>query len=413
MLFEVYIWSISFLMLYVAIFWLVVSGREERLVLKSHPKVYPVVSLAVPAYNEEKGILKTLKSLSKLDYPHEKLEVLIVDDASKDGTVLLVKNFIKQYSGEISFTLFRQKENKGKAAALNRALAKAKGKYFAVLDADSMVSPSCVRSMVPLFEGKVAAVISTISVYQPRTLVEKIQRFEYIMASFMRRLMSAVGTLHTTPGVLSLYKTSVVRSLKGFDEHNLTEDYEIAMRLKYHHYEVRMCELSVTYTSVPENLSILWKQRVRWFRGFIHNNLMYRKMFMSKKHGLMGMFQMPLNIFMLGVIFVSLGLLLYQAYVYALRFFYRILIMRSTFFDYLILPGFKDLLLGFNFKLYFPFFLLLSAGIFLYVKAHRFSSEKWRFHFATFIYLFLYPLVRSLQWLHALVLELAGARRTW
>ena len=271
MIFELYIWIVSFALLYISVFWIIVSYSDSRKLSSFDDHGYPFLSIAVPTFNEEESILSTLESLLHVNYPLERFEVFVVDDASTDTSASLVRKFIKKHSS-FPLHLVRHSINKGKAAALNSALKEAQGEYFAVLDADSLISPDCFKVMLPRFDTNVAAVISSISVYEPKTTVEKIQRFEYILASFMRNLMSAVDTLHTTPGVLSLYRCSLLRELGGFDEHNLTEDYEIAMRLKYHHYDVRMCEKSITYTSVPPRLKGLWRQRVRWFRGFIHKD---------------------------------------------------------------------------------------------------------------------------------------------
>ena len=409
-MFEIYLWIICFISIYVSIFWInVISLGEEPKLPKLVNK--PLVTIAIAAYNEEEGIINTIKSLLNLKYPKEKLEIIVVNDGSKDNTKSLVENFIKDYK---NIKLINHEINKGKGAGLNTALNEAKGKYFGVFDADSIADPVSLKVMLPYFQGdNIAAVISPIKVLKPKTTIEKIQRLEYIFATFVRKLMSNIGTLHTTPGVLSLYNIQTIKKIGGFDEKTLTEDYEIALRLKYHNYNIKMCAECENYTIVPQNFNSLWKQRVRWFRGFIDGAYKYRTMILNKKYGLMGLFQVPLNILTLFLVLSSLLFFTYQFYKYLLRFLYRIpLISINDFLNYNF-PPLTEILLSINVKMLFPVTISFFMGIYLYFKAHSYIDEKWRFHFASLVYLFIYPLFRSLQWLHAFTLEITKAKRKW
>ena len=119
------------------------------------------------------------------------------------------------------------------------AIKIAKGSLFACVDADSIVEKNSLRLMLPHFlDSKVGAVISAIKINKPKNIYEKVQRLEYIIAVLIRKLMESINTLSMTPGVLSVYKTDVLRKVGGFDSGNITEDYEIAMRLKYHKYKI-------------------------------------------------------------------------------------------------------------------------------------------------------------------------------
>jgi len=244
----------------------------------------------------------------------------------------------------------------------------------------------------------------------------KIQRLEYIFSSFIRKLMSNVNTLHITHGVLSLFRTGVIRKLGGFDSkfnRNLTEDFEIALRLRKNDYQILLCEENVNYTKVPNNLKSLWFQRVRWFRGFMVNTLRYKGMVMRKRYGLLGRFQLPLELLTVCVVFISAGFMGYQVIIRLYNFFIKLSILKIHFFDLFKIPTIKQVVLEINFKLFFSFFVVLIAGIYLYIIAHRYVDEKWRFHLVSFIYLFLYPIIRSLQWVHAFILEVLGAKERW
>ena len=102
------------------------------------------------------------------------------------------------------------------------------------------------------------------------------------MTAFGRKLLGSVDTLHIT-NALTLFKTNILRKVGGFDQGNLTEDFEIAMKLRYNGYRIVMSEKGSFYTKVPGTIKRMWMQRVRWFRGFIYNNLKYRKMISLRK----------------------------------------------------------------------------------------------------------------------------------
>ncbi len=413
-MFEVYIWVVAFVSLYISVFWIIVSTQSKS---KELPKIknLPFVSIAVPTWNEEKTIVNTLKSLINLDYPKDKLEIIVVNDGSNDKTAEVVKKFL--VNTKINYIKLVSQENRGKAGALNTALKLAKGEYFGVFDADSITSRKALKLMLPYFYSKdIGAVISPIKAFKPKNTIEKIQRLEYIFSSFIRKLMSSVGTLHITHGVLSLFRTGVARKLGGFDEkrnRNLTEDFEMALRLRKNHYQILLCEENVNYTKVPSSLKSLWFQRVRWFRGFIVNSFGYRDMVMRKRYGLLGRFQMPLEFLTLITVFTSVVIIGYQLVLSVYNFFMKLAILKLHFFDYFKIPTLRQFVLDINYKVLFPFVVAFVAGIYLYIMAHKYVNEKWKFHVVSFIYLFLYPLIRSAQWVHAFILETFRAKEKW
>ena len=168
-----------------------------------------------------------------------------------------------------------------------------------------------------------------------------------------------------------------------------------------------------TYTYVPENLNDLWIQRVRWFRGFILNNLKYKHMFMNRKYGLSGTFQTPINFFSLFIVFASLILLGYQVFKLVYNFITRLLILEWDIFNLLKFPTIKEFILNINLKIAFPVVVAFLFGLYIYYKAHQYTKEKIRFPIAIFIYLFIYPFLRTAQWLTALVAETFNLKKKW
>lgn len=412
--FTFYIWSMAFLSVFVSLFWVIVNSalsqhEKKRVVLKN----YPLVTVAIPAWNEERSIIFTLNCILKLDYPSDKLEIIVVDDKSKDNTALVTKNFISKHR---KIKLLRHAVNKGKAGAMNTALKYSHGEFFWVYDADSYASRGLLKSLVERFyaEGseKVGAVVAITLIKNQGTWVEKMQRLEYVMTAFMRKLTGSTDTLHTT-NALSLFRTEIIKEVGGFDEGNLTEDFEIAMRLRFKGYGVVMCENGNFYTRVPDKIGKMWNQRVRWFRGFIYNILKYKKMAFNKNFGLLGLFQIPLEIFVLLSLFISIALFGYHVIGALINFLSMIYIMGYNFFDYFTLPTFNQFLLEFNWRLLFPSIVVLCSALYLYIEAHRYVGEKWKFYIPSLLYLFVYPLFRSIQWVHAASLEFLRAKKKW
>lgn len=128
---------VYFIGLYFVIFWLVIYFTEDSKEKKIQPlKKFPKVSVIIPAYNEEKKILVSIKSLLRLNYPKNKLEIIVVNDGSTDNTRKVVEDFIKTSKKNI---ILINQTNKGKGVALNKGIKVSTGEYVACLDADSRV----------------------------------------------------------------------------------------------------------------------------------------------------------------------------------------------------------------------------------------------------------------------------------
>lgn len=403
---EIILWILSFISLLVSLFWLQVIylKNKERKIIKN----YPFVSILIPAYNEEKNIAKTIRSILNLDYPKEKLKIIVINDGSSDNT--------KEIASKFKDVLVIDNKHKGigKASALNQGLKFADTELFAVLDSDSEVSRDSLKKLVQMFDDKkTAAAISRIKVKNLKNVFTHIQRIEYILATFIRNLMSKIDTLHITPGVLSVYRTNVIKKLKNFDENNITEDLEIAMRLRYHNYNVKMNDGAVTYTNVPSSFKGLWTQRIRWFRGFIQNNLKYKRMFMSRKHGLMGKLQLPLNAITFFTILLTFFLLIYEL----IRSLYinmtKLFLLKSDIYYLIEFPSLKELILGIDIKYIFPLTISFIISLFLLHLAHKNSKEKWMLNPALLIYFTVYPLLRLVHWVTAMYKETIKSRRKW
>ncbi len=408
------LWGITFFTLWLTIVWLqfLYFGEPKKPKIKEFPKM----SIAVPAFNEAKTIEKTITSLVKADYPKNKVEIIVINDGSTDNTKDVVEKLIKKHPN--SCIKLINKRNGGKSSAVNKALSIATGTLFAVVDADSRISKDCLRLVVPHFHKKnVAAVISRVRVDEPKKLLERIQRFEYIMSNIIRKVMAVIGTLSITPGVLSVYKTDVLRKAGGFtkDKNNLTEDLEIAMRLRYYGHDIEMETNSITHTVVPQTLNALWRQRIRWARGYIINHWKYRSMILSRKYGLYGLFQMPVNVIVVALLMINIGIISYSLIADGLETLIRSLTIEGYLINRLLdFPTLKQLTLGQNLRIIMPIAIATVFGFYLIFVAHRRLKENvFKNITGAVSYFFFIPYFTTVNWISSIFQEIFKTKRKW
>ena len=413
---DIVLFSTYFLLLFFSIFWLLVLffSNEEKEKKKITKK--PFFTTIVPAYNEEESILKTLKSLIELDYPKEKREIIVINDGSTDKTKSLVESFIEE-NPQQSITLINKK-NEGKGRAMNIGIEKAKGEFFACLDADSFVSSDALNKMLPHFENEnVAAVCPLLKVKKPSSVIEKIQWFEYIVNMFYRYLNYKVDCIHVTPGPFSIYRKKVIDKLGGFNEETITEDLEIAIRLQKHHYKIVHTFNATVETVTPKDWKSLFKQRVRWYKGSIDNAISYRKMMFNKDYGDFGYLRMP-TIVLSGCIAIILFLTLMQDLgSKMIDWFYG---LKSINFDIITLIrnfSFEFNVLNLPYAKLFIAATLFAISIFIMIYSYRIIGEKLTKHGRTFVslvtYILIYGVFITCVWIYIAFLFVSKKRVRW
>jgi cellulose synthase/poly-beta-1,6-N-acetylglucosamine synthase-like glycosyltransferase len=246
----------------------------------------PFVSVLIPAYNEEKSIARTIKSILKSDYP--KFEVIVIDDGSKDKTYKIAKKF---HSGKVRVYT---KKNGGKGTALNLGIKKAKGKIIFTMDADTFVEPQSMKNMVRSFkEPKVMSVTPAMMIHKPKTILQRVQYIEYVLGLFLRKAFASLDAIYVAPGAFSAYRKSFFEKHGGYEVGNITEDLEMALRIQSKGYLTENCPDAPVYTIAPARFKELLMQRRRWYFGLIKNTWAYRRIF-GRKYGDLGMFVLPI-----------------------------------------------------------------------------------------------------------------------
>lgn len=352
---------------------------------KNENEKYPIVSLIVPAYNEEKTIEKTLNAIKNIDYPN--LEVIVVDDGSTDKTAEIVSKFE-------DFKLIKKK-NGGKASALNVGVDHAKGEIVGCVDSDSYPTKNVLKIMTQYFKDKkVASVTSSILVKNPETTIQKLQEIEYLMICWTRKILEFLESIYVTPGPLSLYRKDALIKIGKFDEKVMTEDIEITWRLQKYGYKIRMALSAIVYTDVPKKFKTWWKQRVRWNVGGIQTAKIYSPTIFKGEYGIFGVFIVP---FFISSFFLSIIGVLLISYLF------------GTWFVDSFIPAILSYLYGANIRLelsallafpnmftFFGFFIFFLSIMIVVISLKIMKHMKKKSPIVLFlylsIYLFLFPI---------------------
>jgi cellulose synthase/poly-beta-1,6-N-acetylglucosamine synthase-like glycosyltransferase len=310
---------IEYFMMFVVLFYMlsvlfIFVKYRSRLRTQSDSKNLwePTVSIVIPAYNEGNLIASCINSLLKVNYPRNKLEILVVDDGSKDNTVEVVRSFKDKRVKLLT------KENEGNAAyTKNYGIRRAVGEVIITLDADSWVTPNSIKNILRYFDDDVAAVTAAVKVDKKcsKNFIGKLQDVEYLFTVFNRRLFSFINGVWVTPGPLSAFRRKVFDKVGLFDPKNIMEDQEMALRIQAANYRIASCTDAVVYTAVPQTLKALYSQRLRWNRGGMKNVWEYRYL-VKPQYGDFGMFIMPISILSIALVIsvlASAGLSLTKA----------------------------------------------------------------------------------------------------
>jgi cellulose synthase/poly-beta-1,6-N-acetylglucosamine synthase-like glycosyltransferase len=257
--------------------------------LLSAENEYPLVSVIVPAFNEEVNAIRTVNSLLAQDYPE--IEIIFVDDGSKDKTFTNVDEAFKDNPKVQVFT----KLNGGKASALNFGIQKAFAEYVVCIDADTQLKTDAITLLMKKFENEnVGAVAGNVKVGNEINMITKWQSIEYITSqNFDRRAFDLLNGITVVPGAIGAFKKDAILVAGGFTSDTLAEDCDLTMRLLRNGYIVRNCTEAISYTEAPETFKQFLKQRFRWSFGVMQCFWKHRDTVFNSKYKNFGMVAMP------------------------------------------------------------------------------------------------------------------------
>ncbi len=258
----------------------------------------PLVSVVIAAYNEERVINKTIHSVLKSKYAP--LEVIIVNDGSRDQTEAVIK---REFAGNPQVRVFTQ-SNSGKTEAINRGFRFAEGDIIVSIDADTLIAEDTIPLLVRHFQDdKVAAVSGNVKVGNITNLITLWQHVEYITGfNLERRAFDDLNCIPVVPGAIGAWRKEAVEEVGYFQHDTLAEDTDITITLLRHGYKVEFEVLALAYTEVPEDLKSLIKQRTRWIYGTLQCLWKHRGALFNRKNKALGFVSLPnMWIFQYGV----------------------------------------------------------------------------------------------------------------
>lgn len=400
--------------LFTSIYFLLILIENKNKFHNPITKNYQSVTLIVPAWNEEKTIIESIKSLIELDYPKNKLKIFVVDDGSKDNTYGVVKKFLDENPKLKKVLYVFKKKNGGKGSAVNFGIKRATSELVGVMDADSIVEKSALKKMIGFFDDPVVySVTPSMRTYKPKNLLERIQDIEYLLGIYLRKTFSFVDAIHVTPGPFSIFRKKFFDEYGGFDEKdNLTEDIEIALRIQSHHFKIKNAVNAVVYAHNPTKFKPLLVQRRRWYYGFLKNIEKYRFMF-SPSYGDLGLFFLPIAFLSILFSFVIIIKTLYSFLTGIWEWFFNALAVN---FDLTKLVDLKLDLFFLNQDPLFlisPFILVISLFI-IYLGSRWGGGEKHKFPILSYVYFTLFYLfLYCFWWLIAILYKLFNRKVVW
>lgn len=221
------------------------------------------VSVIIPAFNEARVIEASVNRV--LASTEVKLEVVVVDDGSTDGTSEIVANAFSADPRVRLLTL----QNGGKAHALNQALKLANGGIIVALDADTQFEPETIARLARWFaDERIGAVAGNAKVGNRINLATRWQSVEYVTAQNLeRRALDRFDAITVVPGAVGAWRRKALDDVGGYPVDTLAEDQDLTIAIQRKGWLVSYDVDAVAWTEAPETLRALAKQRFRWAFG--------------------------------------------------------------------------------------------------------------------------------------------------
>lgn len=393
-----------FFSVFMSSFFILTFLKNKRRIGDPKLKKFRKVSILIAAYNEAETLAKTIENALNLDWPKDKIEIIVVENGgSTDGTYEIAKRYEKR-----GIKVLRR-EGGGKGAALNYAIGKSKGEIIVSMDADTYAKAGVLKKMLPYFDDPEVMIASPALVaLKPKTFAQKVQNIEYLFGVFLRKVFHFIGSVYVTPGAFTAYRREFFDKHGGYDTTNITEDFELVLRAQSKGYKVTNSIAALVYTSTPKTFRALHMQRLRWFLGFIDTSLQHRSIFFNPKRGSLGVLILPtviLSIVLTLSIFIKLlwdvsGDLIHAVQNYSMAQSLDLLpLIYAIKFD-LFYYQVNGLVLG--------TIILMLLGFYMFLSARKYSGDKESFAVGYMVYFLVYVLIFSFWWLHAIYFKFFG-----
>ena len=250
------------------------------------PEEAPPLTVIIPAYNEGAMVLKSIESVARAHYPHDRLEIFVVDDGSRDDTWTYIEQAAREWPDVVRPIRFPK--NRGKRAALAAGFEAAKGEIVVTIDSDSALEPDSLLAIAgPFRDPKVGAVAGKVGAYnRAEGWLPKMLHVRYILSfDVLRAVESSYGTVYCCPGALTAYRTSIVRHVlpewmkQKFLGAQCTfgEDRALTNWILSLGYLTVYQRSAAVATVVPTQYQQLCKMFLRWDRSYVREEIRFMK----------------------------------------------------------------------------------------------------------------------------------------
>jgi hyaluronan synthase len=242
----------------------------------------PPVTVIIPAYNEGRMVEKSIDSVAAARYPREKLELIVIDDGSKDDTWNYIMRAARRHPGLVKPIRFPQ--NRGKRAALEAGFLRAGGEIAVTIDSDSVIERSTLLAITgPFRNARIGAVAGKVAVYNKKEgIIPRMLHVRFILSfDFLRAAQSTYGAVYCCPGALSAYRLSAVRGVldrwmkQTFLGEPCTygEDRSLTNFMLSEGYDTVYQRTAVVHTVAPVTYKKMSRMYLRWERSYIKEEL--------------------------------------------------------------------------------------------------------------------------------------------
>lgn len=256
---------------------------------------WPRISIIIPAYNEELNLPIVLKALKRLDYPRDKMEVIVVDDGSTDDTARVAEKH--------GVRVVRHEKNMGRGAAVMTGIREARGEIIVVLDADTKPREDSVKHIVYKLhsvDGLGGVCGRLVPVSSGSRLLGTGQKIEYLLGyAYTKTLRSTMGLMLIPSGAFSAFKKRLVEGIDVSD--TLAEDFDLGLSIIERGYRLGYVKEAVAETLAPGSLKDFVSQRVRWSAGGLQVLAKHRHLMLNPSKGIVGLLGIPIH-FVLGYV---------------------------------------------------------------------------------------------------------------
>jgi len=262
-----------------------IKGRKKT---PHPPKIndWPKISIHIPLYNERNVASRLLEACVNLDYPREKLEIIVIDD-SNDGTTEIARSYEVRHK-DLMRVLHREKRDGFKAGALQQALKASTGEFIAIFDADYVPKPNLLKEMIPyLYVDERVAFVQARCGYLNRESSWITKAYSLAIDGYFlidQRARFAENLLAHFSGTNGIFRRSAIEQVGGWHSDTLVEDLDLSVRLQLADWKYLYAPNVYCSGEIPPVLNALRKQQFRWAKGFTECLKKYWKAIILQKH---------------------------------------------------------------------------------------------------------------------------------